>query len=147
MGENTLRYKTKIKARIKEIREELKLTQQELASKIGVSRQTIYFLEKGKYNPSLTISFKIAEVLKKPIAEIFFQEPIVKDEIKKVKIKRSYQEIEDFANKHNIGLDTLFRMGDIDENFLSVNFTRPFLENLAEFLGYKFDDLFIDTEF
>lgn len=118
-----------------------------MASKIGVSRQTIYFLEKGKYNPSLTISFKIAEVLKKPIAEIFFQEPIVKDEIKKVKIKRSYQEIEDFANKHNIGLDTLFRMGDIDENFLSVNFTRPFLENLAEFLGYKFDDLFIDTEF
>jgi DNA-binding XRE family transcriptional regulator len=118
-----------------------------LATKIGVSRQTIYFLEKGKYNPSLTISFKIAEVLKKPLDEIFFQEPIVKDEIEKVKIKKSYREIEDFTKKHNINLDNLFRIGDIDEKDLSANFTKAFLENLAEFLGYEFDDLFIDAEF
>lgn len=104
-------------------------------------------MEKGKYNPSLTISFKIAEVLKRPLDEIFFQEPIVKDEIKKVKFNRSYQELEDFANNHRIDLDTLFRIGDIDEQDLSRNFTKGFLESLSKFLGFKFDDLFIDAEF
>ncbi|MFX1498578.1 MAG: helix-turn-helix transcriptional regulator [Promethearchaeota archaeon] len=129
------------------MREELRLTQQDLADRIGVSRQTIYFLERGKYNPSLTISFKIAEVLKKPLDEIFFQEPIIKDEINKIKIEKSYKEIEDFTRKYNIDLESLFLIGDIDEKDLSVNYSRAFLESLAQFLGYNFDDLFIDTTF
>ncbi|MFW9947723.1 MAG: helix-turn-helix transcriptional regulator [Candidatus Odinarchaeota archaeon] len=141
-----MKFKTKIKTRIKEIRNDLCLSQQDLADGIGVSRQTIYFLEKGKYNPSLTISFKIAEVLNRPLNEIFYQEPIIKDELKEIKYKKPYKEVEDFINTHGIDHNTLFLIGDIDEKELSKSFSKEFLEKLAEFLGYKFDDLFIDAE-
>jgi putative transcriptional regulator len=141
-----MKFKTKIKTNIKIIRDELKLTQQDLADRIGVSRQTIYFLEKGKYNPSLTISFKIAEVLNKPLNEIFYQEPIIKDELKEMKLKKPYKEVEDFINTQKIDHNTLFQIGDIDEKELSKIFSKEFLEKLAEFLGYKFDDLFIDAD-
>ncbi len=141
-----MKFKTKIKTTIKKIRENLNLTQQDLADSIGVSRQTIYFLEKGKYNPSLTISFKIAEVLERPLNEIFYQEPIIKDELKEIKYKKPYKEVEDFINTQGIDHNTLLQIGDIDEKELSKNFSKEFLEKLAEFLGYKFDDLFIDAE-
>ena len=146
IGEKSVKFKTKIKTRIKEIRNKLCLSQQDLADSIGVSRQTIYFLEKGKYNPSLTISFKIAEVLDKPLNEIFFQEPIIKDELKEIKYKKPYKEVEDFINIQGIDHNTLFRIGDIDEKELSKSFSKEFLEELAQFLGYSFDDLFIDAE-
>ncbi len=146
IGEKSVKFKTKIKTTIKKIRENLNLTQQDLADSIGVSRQTIYFLEKGKYNPSLTISFKIAEVLERPLNEIFYQEPIIKDELKEIKYKKPYKEVEDFINTQGIDHNTLFQIGDIDEKELSKNFSKEFLEKLAEFLGYKFDDLFIDAE-
>ena len=48
------------------------MTQQELANAIGVSRQTIVAVEKGKYNPSLELAFQIAGVFDKPIQEVFF---------------------------------------------------------------------------
>jgi len=140
-----VKFKTKIKTRIKEIRNKLCLSQQDLADSIGVSRQTIYFLEKGKYNPSLTISFKIAEVLNRPLNEIFYQEPLIKDELKEIKFKKPYKEVEDFINSQGIDHNTLFRIGDIDEKELSKSFSKEFLEELARFLGYKFDDLFIDA--
>lgn len=140
-----MKFKTKIKTRIKEIRNKLCLSQQDLADSIGVSRQTIYFLEKGKYNPSLTISFKIAEVLNRPLNEIFYQEPLIKDELKEIKSKKPYKEVEDFINSQGIDHNTLFRIGDIDEKELSKSFSKEFLEELARFLGYKFDDLFIDA--
>ena len=141
-----MKFKTKIKTRIKEIRNKLCLSQQDLADSIGVSRQTIYFLEKGKYNPSLTISFKIAEVLNRPLNEIFYQEPLIKDELKEIKFQKPYKEVEDFINSQGIDHNTLFRIGDIDEEELSKSFSKEFLEELAEFLGYKFDDLFIDAD-
>jgi len=47
------------------------MTQEELAIKVGVSRQTIISLEKGKYNPSLQLAFKLAGIFQKPIEEIF----------------------------------------------------------------------------
>lgn len=47
------------------------LTQQGLAKKAGVTRQTIAAIEKGKYSPSLELAFKIAEVFGKPIGEVF----------------------------------------------------------------------------
>ena len=47
------------------------MTQEELAIKVGVSRQTIISLEKGKYNPSLQLAFKLARIFQKPIEEIF----------------------------------------------------------------------------
>ncbi|MEN8115348.1 MAG: helix-turn-helix transcriptional regulator [Bacteroidota bacterium] len=51
------------------------MTQQELADKIGASRQTIVAIEKGKYSPSLELAFKIALVFEVPIGEVFSYEP------------------------------------------------------------------------
>ncbi|MDO6567237.1 helix-turn-helix transcriptional regulator [Alteromonas sp. 1_MG-2023] len=47
------------------------MTQQELASKVGVTRQTIMAIEKGKYSPSLEVAFKIALVFNLPFDEVF----------------------------------------------------------------------------
>ncbi|HDN82733.1 MAG TPA: transcriptional regulator [Candidatus Altiarchaeales archaeon] len=60
-----------MKTRIKELREKFKLTQEELAKKVGVTRQTIIFLEQGKYNPSLKLAYKIAKIFNKRIEDIF----------------------------------------------------------------------------
>lgn len=47
------------------------MTQQELADKVGVTRQTINALEAAKYYPSLELAFKIAEVFELPLEEVF----------------------------------------------------------------------------
>ena len=47
------------------------MTQQELADKIGVTRQTVNAIELGKYSPSLEIAFKIAEVFGVPLDQVF----------------------------------------------------------------------------
>jgi putative transcriptional regulator len=47
------------------------MTQQQLAKKVGVTRQTIIALEKGKYSPSLELAFRIAHVFGKPLEEVF----------------------------------------------------------------------------
>ncbi|MBU0527773.1 helix-turn-helix transcriptional regulator [Candidatus Micrarchaeota archaeon] len=60
-----------MKTRIKEFRARYDLTQDDLARKVGVRRETILFLEKGKYNPSLQLAHNIANVLKSTIEEIF----------------------------------------------------------------------------
>jgi putative transcriptional regulator len=60
-----------MKTKIKELREKRNLTQEALADKVDVTRQTILFLEKGKYNPSLRLAHRIAKVLKANIEEIF----------------------------------------------------------------------------
>lgn len=52
------------------------MTQQDLADKVGVSRQTIVAIEKGKYSPSLELAFKIAHVFKSPLEEVFTYEPL-----------------------------------------------------------------------
>lgn len=52
-------------------RAELKMTQQELANKVDVSRQTIASIEANRYNPSLILAFEIAKVFDKEITEIF----------------------------------------------------------------------------
>lgn len=57
--------------RIRELRARDKLTQMDLARKVGVRRETIVFLEKGKYNPSLKLAFDIARVFKLSIEEVF----------------------------------------------------------------------------
>ena len=58
--------------RIKELRARHHLTQQQLAEKIGVRRETIVFLEMGKYNPSLKLAWQIAQLFQCPIEEVFF---------------------------------------------------------------------------
>jgi len=60
-----------MKTRIKELRARYDLTQQDLAKKVGVRRETIVFLEKGKYNPSLKLAHKIAIVLNSTIEDLF----------------------------------------------------------------------------
>ena len=49
----------------------VKISQQQLADAIGVSRQTIYAIESGKYIPSTVLSLKIARFFKKPVEEVF----------------------------------------------------------------------------
>jgi len=60
-----------MKTRIKEYRARYDLTQEDLARKVGVRRETILFLEKGKYNPSLRLAHDIAKTLNAQIEEIF----------------------------------------------------------------------------
>lgn len=52
------------------------MTQQELADRVGVSRQTIVAIEKGNYSPSLELAFKIALTFNTPLQEVFSYEPI-----------------------------------------------------------------------
>ncbi|WP_055070212.1 helix-turn-helix transcriptional regulator [Clostridium massiliamazoniense] len=63
-----------MKNKLEEIRKENGYTQEELAEKLGVSRQTINSLEKGKYNPSIILAFKIAKFFNLFIEEIFIYE-------------------------------------------------------------------------
>jgi DNA-binding XRE family transcriptional regulator len=63
-----------LRTRIKELRARLNLTQDELAEIIGVSRQTMLYLEKGKYNPSFLLAYKVAKALKSSINEVFIIE-------------------------------------------------------------------------
>ena len=63
-----------MKTRIKELRAANNLTQAELAQKIGVRRETIVFLEKGKYNPSLQLAYDIAKLFNLTIEEVFLIE-------------------------------------------------------------------------
>ena len=67
---------TIIRTRIKELRARYNLTQDELADKVGVTRQTMLYLEKGKYNPSLLLAYRVAKVLQSSIEEVF----VVEDE-------------------------------------------------------------------
>jgi putative transcriptional regulator len=57
--------------RIKELRAKHDLSQLDLAQKVGVRRETIVFLEKGKYNPSLKLAYDISKVFGLPIEEVF----------------------------------------------------------------------------
>ena len=57
---------------IREIREEKKIPQKEMAQALGVSRQTMTAIEKGKYNPSLELSLKIAAYFDRPFDEFFY---------------------------------------------------------------------------
>ncbi len=137
-GGNYLKFKIKVKSHIKEIREEFNLSQQELAELIGVSRQTVYYLEKGSYNPSLTISFKIAEILNKPLNEIFYQEPKVKDLLK----TKTLEDLDNISSKVGITTDKLIKLNAITNEELEEYFNKNELEKIANILGEKFDDLF-----
>ncbi|NMC77685.1 MAG: helix-turn-helix transcriptional regulator [Candidatus Methanofastidiosa archaeon] len=60
-----------MKTRMKEFRAKLNMTQEELANIVKVRRETIVFLEKGKYNPSLKLAHDIAQALDTTIEELF----------------------------------------------------------------------------
>ena len=62
--------------RIKELRARENLTQAKLAELVGVRRETIVFLEKGKYNPSLNLAYTISQVFNLTIEQVFiFDQP------------------------------------------------------------------------
>ena len=60
-----------MKTKIKELRARYNLTQEDLARKVGVRRETILFIEKGDYNPSINLAHDIARALKTTIDELF----------------------------------------------------------------------------
>ena len=59
------------RTRIKELRARYDLTQEGLAKEVGVTRQTIVYLEKGTYNPSLDLAHRVAKALKTTIEDLF----------------------------------------------------------------------------
>ncbi|MBS1580231.1 MAG: helix-turn-helix transcriptional regulator [Bacteroidetes bacterium] len=63
-----------MKNSVKEERLKMNITQQELADKLNVSRQTIFAIETGKYIPSTILSLKIGKVFKKQVEDIFVLE-------------------------------------------------------------------------
>ena len=63
-----------VKNTLREQREKHGFTQDELADLVGVSRQTIISLEKGKYDPSIRLAFKLSKTLKTAIEDIFLYE-------------------------------------------------------------------------
>ena len=58
--------------RLKELRAARGLNQQELGSLVGASRQTVSLIERGDYNPSVTLALRIARVFEKPLEEVFY---------------------------------------------------------------------------
>lgn len=133
-----MEFRKKIKSRVKEFREEMKLTQKELADQVGVSRQTIYYLERGDYNPSLTLSFKIAEALNKPLNDIFFRVPIIKDKIETLSLKR----LKAISKKIGISYNKLASIIEMNGEELSNNFSEELLKKISRFLDSEFDELF-----
>mgnify|MGYP005778007721 FL=1 len=57
--------------RLKELRASRSLNQQQLGELVGASRQTISLIERGDYNPSVTVAIRIARVFGKPVEEVF----------------------------------------------------------------------------
>ena len=60
-----------MKNRIRVARAEVRMTQQQLAEAIGVSRQTINAIESGKFVPSTVLALKMAQIVEKPVEDIF----------------------------------------------------------------------------
>ncbi|HIJ65352.1 MAG TPA: helix-turn-helix transcriptional regulator [Candidatus Hydrogenedentes bacterium] len=63
-----------LKNRVKELRERLQMRQVDLASEVGVTRQTVIAIEKGRLKPSVLLGLKIARVLREPVDYVFFLE-------------------------------------------------------------------------
>lgn len=62
---------TRVSNRIRDLRTDRDLTQADIASRLGVTRQTIIAIEQGRYSPSLEMAFQIAGVLGAPLDEVF----------------------------------------------------------------------------
>lgn len=69
-----------MKTRIREYRTRLNLTQEKLAEMVGVRRETIIFLEQGRYNPSLRLAHNVARALQTTVEELFIFEDIERAE-------------------------------------------------------------------
>ena len=56
---------------VQQYRQEAEMTQEELAEKVGVTRQTVIAIEKGNYTPSVALALKLAKVFKVPVEDLF----------------------------------------------------------------------------
>jgi putative transcriptional regulator len=56
------------------------LSQEELANRVGVSRQTIHAIEKGKFNPSVKLALRLARFFQKPLEEVFYLTEVKNDQ-------------------------------------------------------------------
>jgi len=74
-------FKDKLKNRIKELRKENGMTQLQLADAAGVSTRTIISLEKGQYNPSIMLAYKIARLFNTTIEELYCLEANLENEM------------------------------------------------------------------
>lgn len=66
--------------RLRELRSSLNMTQEQLADRLGVSRQTVISIENGRYNPSLILAYKMARVFSCSIEDIFDFSEVETDE-------------------------------------------------------------------
>ncbi len=68
-----------LKNRVKELRSRLEMRQADLAREVGVTRQTILAIEKGRLNPSINIALKAARVLREPVDYVFYLDHTAED--------------------------------------------------------------------
>lgn len=134
-----MRLKTRLVSRIKELRiEKNNTTQQELAEAIGVSRQTISYIESGEYNPSLKIAHDIAGFFGKSIDDIFDYEPVIK--IKREEFNLTQEQL---AMLIGVSIEEIKKL----ENDDYFNEEPPeFLEKVVKQLNCEIDDLFEDYD-
>jgi putative transcriptional regulator len=71
MGRKSKQEEERVANRIEELRTQAGLSRQELADQVGVHYQTIGYIERGEYSPSLVLALKIAAVLKKTVEQVF----------------------------------------------------------------------------
>ena len=95
-------------------------------------------MEKGDYNPSLTLSFKLTEIFQKKLETIFYQEPIIKDILE----GKSLAELKEVAEAAGINLEKLASLSEIDDEELTSSFHESLLVKIVKSLGMKFEDLF-----
>jgi len=137
-----IRFQKKLVSRIRELREEREIPQLELARLVGVSRQYIYYLERGMYNPSTTISIKISKILGKTVEEIFFFEPVIKD----LMGSKTLDELDEMAEAIEMSVEKFMNLRKIDEDKVSKMYTEDELIKISEVLGVEFEELFIKEE-
>lgn len=139
-----MKFKKKLVSKIKELRDQLGIPQQKLAKLAKVSRQTIYYLETAKegYNPSLTLSLDISRILGKPIEEIFYFEPLIRDFLG----DKTTDEIDEVTEITGIDTIKIWNLKKIDDDQLSEMYSEEELIKIAEAFGVTFQDLFLKDE-
>lgn len=133
-----MKFKEKLTSRIKELRESRNMQQKELADILGVSRQTIYYLEKGTYTPKLTLSLKIARIFEKTMEEIFFLEPLVREVIGRITI----DELERISKDIRVEKERIEALRTISNQELADQYSKEELIAISRALGCEFDSLF-----
>lgn len=135
-----IKFEKTIIPHIKDLRKVKGINVSEFANLVGVSRQYVYNLEKGESIPTLTISFKISEVLGFPLEKIFVREPLVKHIIK----NKTLHDIENLSKITGISEEKIIRLKNLKVGVLNKVFSKKELVSLSKALGKSFNELFIE---